>query len=678
MGNSVVPRFVSARNFPWLAIFFLAACDMIQITPGEGGTAEDELDVQILVPGNGGYVNPSNGASFQVSGSCEHASQIAVQINGSQQTTTCTDGGWLVTFTGLYTSLTAGTSYSLTATATDSEDDSTAVDEITLNTATSAPTLTFNSITVGTGTTAVTTTKSTTVKLNFSASADVTEIAIFNAASCAGTPAWQTYLSTMTKSGLTANYSNSFSAMARNRGGNTSACTATRSVTVDTQAPTVTIDASGYPTTVSHASAAAALASGGVVANISSVPITGTCSENGATVTFFAGTVNVSPSMSVLCAAGTYSATLDFSTLATDQVISFYSKITDSAGNAANSAAVSITLDLTAPTTTATSIQISGGASTTSDQDVTLNLSAVGAETMVLAATQAGCQAATESDWVDYATTSAFALDVVTPQAWVKFRDAALNESSCLGDTITFDGSLPVLSYDAPFNVASGTTVNLNATQIPDLVITGDCSEADADVVFRLYVGATSATGTATTFNLDCDNTTHKWTTQDLGAYISTTVSKNYFVTVTQTKTATSATNHEDVLIRTDVIKPTITGVTITSSTTIKGLVWKLYMSGTSGNPVETIQIGKDCVEADSYTATVPSSAAASGVFNFTSTSQTSSPIIFTLANVPGADVDLFTTADDICILAFDAAGNVSDQLTGVNVGIDISTKVVP
>jgi uncharacterized delta-60 repeat protein len=120
--------------------------------------------------------------------------------------------------------------------------------------------------------------------------------------------------------------------------------------------------------------------------------------------------------------------------------------ILDLAGNTFGNGAMMISriYDATAPS--APSIQINGGAVTTNVATATLTLSATGSPDQMYITTQTGCAAG--GSWEPYATTKTWALTPnATNNVYVKYRDAALNESSCAGASIVHDDIRPVVTF---------------------------------------------------------------------------------------------------------------------------------------------------------------------------------------------------------------------------------------
>ncbi len=125
-----------------------------------------------------------------------------------------------------------------------------------------------------------------------------------------------------------------------------------------------------------------------------------------------------------------------------DGALTFYGTLVDTAGNASNCIDLFLgyTLDTQGPTLG--SIDIDSSAVYATVAGVTLTISATGATEMYITET-AGCSAG--GVWETYNTTKAFTITNLntTANVYIKFRDAALNESNCVSDSIIHDDQAP-------------------------------------------------------------------------------------------------------------------------------------------------------------------------------------------------------------------------------------------
>jgi hypothetical protein len=115
-------------------------------------------------------------------------------------------------------------------------------------------------------------------------------------------------------------------------------------------------------------------------------------------------------------------------------------------GNGSSSGGGSSSADTTPPT--ATSVSISAGAATTSSLSTTLTLAATGA-TQMLISNDSGFAGAS---WETYATSKSWTLTTGDgiKTVYAKFRDAALNVSATVSDTISVSGSGTVAVAPTP------------------------------------------------------------------------------------------------------------------------------------------------------------------------------------------------------------------------------------
>jgi hypothetical protein len=205
---------------------------------------------------------------------------------------------------------------------------------------------------------------------------------------------------------------------------------------------------------------------------------------------------------------GSYSTTKDWSLGQTNATATVYVKFRDLAGNESACTSDTITHDDTAPTST--SISIAAAATYTTTTSITLALAATGASEMYITNT-AACSSG--GSWESYSTSKAWTLGQTnaTATVYVKFRDQALNESSCINDTIIHDDTAPTISsITMPINknyVSTNTldfTVNFSEsvtiTNTPRIAITVGVITAyanylsgsgSAQIVFRYTVGTT-------------------------------------------------------------------------------------------------------------------------------------------------------------------------------------------
>jgi hypothetical protein len=228
--------------------------------------------------------------------------------------------------------------------------------------------------------------------------------------------------------------------------GNTSSASSV-SWTIDLTAPTVAI--------TTPAASAVVLTS-----NIASYAMSGTCSENGQTVTI-AGSV----STTAACASGAWSATVDLSALA-DGTLSITAAQSDVAGNTTTTASRSFIKDTTAPTISVTTPSTMQGNVSTGSVTWTLTEPNVAASTNFTVEvyngtswSSVGTKAATAGANSSTAyTLSSFAVpnvDVTTAKIRVTLADAAGNSTTSQTSIFTIESTAPTISV---FTITEGAT----------------------------------------------------------------------------------------------------------------------------------------------------------------------------------------------------------------------------
>lgn len=140
--------------------------------------------------------------------------------------------------------------------------------------------------------------------------------------------------------------------------------------------------------------------------------------------------------------------------------------ILDLAGNAFGNGAIMISRSYDATAPSAPSIQIDGGAASTHVATASLALSATGSPDQMYITTQSGCAAG--GSWEPYATTKSWGLvPNTTNNVYVKYRDAALNESSCAGASIVHDDIRPIVTFttSAPSYVKGSLDLDISLSE---------------------------------------------------------------------------------------------------------------------------------------------------------------------------------------------------------------------
>ncbi|HBV99394.1 MAG TPA: hypothetical protein DEF36_20435, partial [Desulfotomaculum sp.] len=211
----------------------------------------------------------------------------------------------------------------------------------------------------------------------------------------------------------------------RNAAGNETSGTISDSITLDTTAPTISISAPSELLTASSSVTYAVYYTGAHAVTLASGDITLNKAGTADGTVAVTGTGNSTRTVTISGITG--DGTLGISIAA--------ATASDNAGNTALSAGPSetFTVDKTAPT--GGSISINGGADSTNSTSVTLTLSATEASQMMVSEDSGFSGASYEA----YSTGKSFTLSSGDgiKEVYVKYKDAAGNETSAISDTIT-------------------------------------------------------------------------------------------------------------------------------------------------------------------------------------------------------------------------------------------------
>jgi hypothetical protein len=280
--------------------------------------------VAITSPAASSYVNAASVSAFAVSGTCSEAGRTVTIAGTASSTATCSGGNtWSAT---LDLSAAAQGAVSVTADLTDAAGNTAVQSTRAFTKDTSLPTVAITSPASGSY---VVSSGMATFTVSGTCSENGQNVVLSGAASatvaCAAGAFSQSFdLSALGEGAFT------FNANHADAAGNP-ATQSSRSFTKDTVAPTVAITTPAGGAYVNSA-------------NVASVTVSGTCSENGRNVVFTGAA-----SGSTTCATGAFSTTLDFSAAA-QGTLTLYADHTDAAGNPATQAAVALTKDTVAPT----------------------------------------------------------------------------------------------------------------------------------------------------------------------------------------------------------------------------------------------------------------------------------------------------------------------------------------
>ncbi|AFY02418.1 RTX family exoprotein [Bdellovibrio bacteriovorus] len=417
-------------------------------------------------PATATYVNSSNVTSFTVGGTCNKNNR-SITFTGP--------GGWTGTGTCLGTSYTAildlstiaQGAFTLTATLTDSQGNSASANSPSYTKDTVAPTGTFS---INNG---ATDTLSLSATIN-SSIAGAAQMYITNTAGCSSDGVWEAYAAFKVWTLSTADAVNTVYARYRDAAGNLTACLSD-TITHSSTAPTVSLASPSAGTYINNA-------------NKASFTVSGACSENGKVVTVQpTGVAAQTPT----CTSGAWTATFNVTSPA-DGSISFTVNHSRATGINAPQVTASFTKDTVAPTLSA--VAINSGDALTANLNVNLTATTTGTEMYIT--NNALCL--TGGTWETVAFPKAWTLATAntTNTIYIKTRDTAQNESSCLSDFIIHDNMMPTLTITGP---PAGSYVNMyNAASFP---ITGTCSESG--VLIYGTVDGQPAAGTGATYCKD-------------------------------------------------------------------------------------------------------------------------------------------------------------------------------
>ena len=411
-------------------------------------------------PAANSLVNLNNQANFLISGGCSENGRTIAISGAASGVATCNANAWSANL-----NLSAASDGSLTVNLdfSDLAGNSSAQVSRSFVKDTSLPSGT--AITIAGG---APFTNTQTVSLNLS-STGATEMYITNTAGCTAGGTWESFAAT--KSGWVLSQTNATAtvfAKYRNSVLNETACVSD-TIVHDNVAPTVAITSPAANTLIN-------------LATRSSFVVSGTCSENGRTV-------SVAPNGTTICNSGTWTTTVDFNSIADGSVVpsvTVTADLQDVAGNNAVQASRNFSADMRVPSSP--SLQIAAGAAFTNSSTPALTLSATGASEMYVT-NVAGCTSG--GSWETYATSKTgwiLGQSNAVATVYVKFRNTAQNESSCVGDTITHDSVPPTVAITSP---STGSYANgVNYTSFP---VSGTCSEVGQNVTISGGANATVA-----------------------------------------------------------------------------------------------------------------------------------------------------------------------------------------
>lgn len=548
--------------------------------------------VAFTSPAAGSYANIGNASAFAISGTCSENGRNVVISGAASATVACSGGTWNTT---VDVSGVGSGPFTLKADHSNAAGTSAVQATRGFNADSNAPTV---AIVLPTAGSYANNANKTAFAISGTCSENGQNVVISGAGSATVACAGGTWSTTVDVSGA-ADGSITLRADHSDVAGNPAAQDS-RVFTKDTGNPALAITA---PAAASYVSSA----------NVTAFAVSGTCSENGRTISI-SGTVTGS----TVCAAGAWSINLDFSA-ASEGAVTVQADLSDAAGNSAAQASIGFVKDTVAPSlasaaitnsspTNSTTYALSYGAVTGSYADYCIleNSTAVG-----------GCSwttAALPANFTVSSTENAKILSV-----WL--RDAAGNVSSRV------DTNSVTLLTTAP-TLASVTVTNANPTN---------------STTYALAFGAT--TGSPSQYCILENSTTVgscAWTAYPLPASFAVSATENAKVLSVWLKDgAGNVSNRVDSnSVTYDITPPTLAGVSILNTSPTPSRGYLLSYTGLSE------AISAYCILQNDATVT-----------NCAWTSATALPDSFTVSATQGANV--------LTVWVRDAAGN--QQAAGRN-----------
>ena len=443
----------------------------------------------ITSPNSGSYANSTTQNSFAVSGACGANGQ-AVTISGAvTASVTCSSSAWTANLD--VSSLADG---NFTINVNHSNSAGNAAPQVSRTFAKDIVAPTGNSLSINSG---AAYTNSTTVTLT-PASTDAADMYITNTSGCGSGGSWESFASSKTWTLGQTNATATVYAKYRDAAGNATSCVSA-TIIHDSVAPTLTMT---NPATNSYVNST----------NVASVAVSGTCNEAGRTVTLSGAATG-----SATCSSGTWSTTVNFSS-ASEGNLTLTASLSDAAGNT-TTINRNIVKDTIAPTG---SLVLNGGDDYTSSPDLTLTLSTNDGTQMYITE-DSTC--ASGGSYVSFASSAAFSSTQSEGinYIFVKFRDAAQNESTCYQASIIFDDIDPSWT-DVPLHANANNSTNSS----PMVFYQESAIDSDSGVQTYQY-----AVGTNITTN---QNDIKDWTTVSGGSFMATglslTAGQRYYISM--------------------------------------------------------------------------------------------------------------------------------------------------
>lgn len=400
-------------------------------------------------------INNANKASYPLSGTCsENGRTVTVKVGGVSGTPNCSGGSWSTTLN--VTSVGDSPSVAITADHSDAALNNATQASTTVVKQTALPTVAINAPT------AINNANKNSYTISGTCSENGRVVTV-NVGGGSGTPsctgnAWTVNLnvSGVADSATVAATANHSDAVGNN------ANQASTTILKDTVNPTVSIASAP---TINNA-------------NKVSYPISGTCSENGRSVSVNVGGVVASPS----CSAGSWSTSLNVSSVADSGTVSATANHTDLAVNNATQALASVIKDTVAPTVAITSSPIINNANKAA-YTVSGTCSEAGQNVSVLVGAVAGSGSCSAGSWSATLNVTSIG-DGPSISISANHSDAAGNAATPASTTVLKDTSNPTVA------ISSSTPINdSNKSSYP---VSGTCSENGR--IVSISVGGVGAT----------------------------------------------------------------------------------------------------------------------------------------------------------------------------------------
>lgn len=491
-------------------------------------------------------INNGNKAAYPVSGTCsEDTRNVVVSVGAVSSTVSCSTTSWSAVLN--VTSVADSASVSVSATHTDAAGNTATPASASVVKDTTNPTVAITTYPT------INNVNDNAYTVSGSCSENTRQVSV-SVGGVTATPTCTTgsWSATVNVTGLADNNSIPITADHTDAAGN-SATQATRTVVKDTSLPTVAITSSAVVNN----------------SNKNAYPVSGTCSETGQNVVVNVG----STSATVTCTLLTWSASMNVSANADSGSLNVTADHSDSAGNAAIQAGITVVKDTVNPTVAITSSPVINNANkaaytvsgTCSENTRTVSVNVGG-----VTATPT-CSA---SAWSATLNVTAVA-DSSSVAITANHSDSAGNNATQASTTVVKNTALPTVA------ITSSPVIN-NANKAA-YTVSGTCSESTR--VVSVNVGGVAATPT-------CSGTT--WTT----TINVTAVSDNASVSITADHTDVdgNVANQASTTVLKDTVNPT---AAITSSPVINNANKGAYpVSGTCSEDTRTVSVNVGGVAA--------------------------------------------------------------------------------